>query len=100
MLSLLQEVLKSKPKALVGSDKTEIAFKQAKQALANTAMLSCPSPGASLMITTDASDTAVRAVLEQLMPSGPQPIEVFSKKVNAAQAKYSMFDREVRTFYL
>ena len=52
------------------------------------------------MLTTDASDTAVGAVLEQLMPSGPQPIEFFSKKVNAAQAKYSMFEREVLAVYL
>ena len=78
----------------------EEAFKKAKQALANATMLAYPRPGSHLLLTTDASDAAVGAVLEQSTPSGPQPLAFFSKKLTTTQAKYSTFDRELLAIYL
>ena len=57
-----------------------------------------PDPSASIMLTTDASDIAVGAVLSQ----GPlqEPLGFFSKKLSSAEKKYSAFDKELLAVYL
>ena len=53
---------KPRPKILTWSQEMEKAFQEAKDALSNATLLHHPIPGA---LTTDASDTAIGAVLEQ-----------------------------------
>ena len=54
------------------------AFQRAKDAMMEATQLSYPVSGAKLAITTDASDTAIGAVLEQLVKGHWQPLGFFS----------------------
>ena len=76
------------------------AFEQAQQTLSEAVMLVHPQPYAPTCVTTDASNTAVGAVLEQFIEGQWKPISFFSKKLNPAELKYSAFDRELLTAYL
>ena len=49
---------------------------------------------------TDASDTAVGAVLQQFINGQWTPLSYFSKKLTPTEAKYSSFDRELLAVYL
>ena len=96
----LHNALKGKPKKLVWSPETETAFKLTKDALADATMLTYPAPGAQLQLVTDASDTAIGAVLEQLTSHGPAPIAFFSRKLSPTEGRYSTFDRELLAVHL
>ena len=74
------------------------AFSQAKAALSRASMLVHPDPSASLSLTADASDIAVGAVLGQ--GTSQAPLAFFSKKLSAAERKYSAFDKELLALYL
>ena len=85
-----------KSKDIQWSDQCEIAFKEAKAALAGATLLDHPSPFASTVLSVDASDIAVGAELAQFNKVGAQgPIAFFSKTLSPAQKKYSAFDREL-----
>ena len=77
----------------------QLAFDAAKVALSEAVMLVHPQPHAATCITTDASDLAVGAVLEQFIHGQWRPIS-FSKKLSPAELKYSAFDRELLAAYL
>ena len=49
---------------------------------------------------TDASDTAVGAVLQQYVNGTWYPISFFSWKTTPAKTRYSTFDRELLAEYL
>ena len=63
-------------------------------------MLSHPKLAAPTSLATDASDTAVGAVLQQFVDGVWQPISYFSRKLSPAETKYSTFDRELLAIYL
>ena len=63
-------------------------------------MLVYPHPYAATCITTDPSNLAVGAVLEQFINGQWKPISFFSKKLSPAELKYSAFDRELLAAYL
>jgi hypothetical protein len=73
------------------------AVEAAKRAVAEAALLAHPVDGAEICLMVDASDVHVGASLQQrTSPSGPwQPLGFFSKKLEAAQQRYSAFDREL-----
>lgn len=73
---------KGKPKsqALAWTDPTVAAFDATKEALANTSLLSYPQSVASTCLMTDASDTAVGAVLQQHINGSWHPISFFSER--------------------
>ena len=71
-----------------------------KAALADATMLSHPKPGASISLTSDASDQAVGAVLEQYVDGSWQTLAFFSKQLRPPEQKYSPFDRELLALYL
>ena len=75
-------------------------FEKCKEDLANVAVLSHPNPELPLSLCTDASNTAVGAVLQQFENGGLKPIGFFSKKLNQAQQNYSTYDRELLGIYL
>ena len=79
----------------------EIAFDSAKSALASATLLHHPhSTTATTSITVDASDKAVGGQLEQLQTGIWRLIAFFSRKLSAAERKYSAFDRELLAIYL
>ena len=82
-------------KKLVWSRDTSEAFLKAKNALVKATQLSYPVVGAKLAITTDASDTAIGAVLEQLVKGSWQPLGFFSRKLRGPQLRYFAYDREL-----
>ena len=47
------------------------------------------------MVTTDASDAAVGAILEQDFGNGLQPMAFASRKLNDAEMRYSAYEREL-----
>ncbi|RVE65529.1 hypothetical protein OJAV_G00117810 [Oryzias javanicus] len=76
------------------------AFDDAKSALAKAALLAHPDPDAEIALTTDASDIAVGAVVEQCVADTWQPLAFFSRKLQSRERKYSVFDRELLSLYL
>ena len=75
-------------------------FQCSKDALATATYLAHPSATAETCINTDASDTAVGAVLQQRLNGVWTPISFFSRKLHAAETKYSTFDKELLAMYL
>ena len=85
---------------LVWAEEAVAAFTQAKEALASASLLNHPKPSAPTCIVTDASDTAVGAVLQQCIGGVWCPISYFSKKLKPPETRYSTFDRELLAVYL
>jgi cleavage and polyadenylation specificity factor subunit 1 len=77
-----------------------VSFNQSKQALANASLLCHPQADAPTCVITDASNTAVGAVLQQFIGSVWSPIAFFSRKLRPAETRYSTFDRELLAIYL
>ena len=76
------------------------ASEDTKEALAKATCLSYPKPDAPTCLMTDASDTAVGAVLQQYIDNTWHPISFFSRKMKPAETHYSTFDRELLAVYL
>lgn len=102
ILRPLYSALKStKPRhSLTWSDAMNEAFTSSKSALANATLLTHPCPNAPIALTTDASDLAVGAVLEQFVGESWKPLAFFSRQLRHAEEKYSTFDRELLGLYL
>jgi hypothetical protein len=79
----------------------DVAFAGAKQALLSATHLAHPTVGAELSEVVDTLATHVGASLQQQLPGKKdwQPLDFFSKKLEAAQQKYSAFDRELFVCY-
>jgi hypothetical protein len=72
------------------------AFKAARSALAESALLDHPAVAAALSLVTDASASHVGTVLQQKRPGqGWKPLGFFSQKLSATEQRYSAFDREL-----
>ena len=95
LTSPLSDILRGKPKHLQWNDQQQAAFEQTKKALCNAVRLTYQDPKAALRLTTDASNVACGAVLEQIVNGVPMPLAFFSKKLSHQQMKYSTFDREL-----
>jgi len=78
----------------------ETAFEACKKSLSRATRVAHPDPTTDLMLTTDASDTAIGAVLEQVGHKGAQPLAFLSKKLKLVQQKYSPYDRELLAIYV
>jgi cleavage and polyadenylation specificity factor subunit 1 len=70
-------------------------FNECKASLSRAILLAHPHPTAPLALVTDASTTAMGAVLQRVQDVW-QPLAFFSRKVNPAQQKYSAYDRDLR----
>lgn len=81
------------------SDATVLAFEKCKESLANAALLAHPDCSAKLALVTDASNTALGAVLQQFKDGFWQPLAFFSRNLSPAQQKYSPYDRELLAIY-
>ena len=100
ILKPLNSCLTSRGKELPWTPEAAEAFSAIKAALAQATLLSHPQAGAPLSIMTDASDSAVGAVLQQFVGDSWQPISYFSRKLKPSKTRYSTFDRELLAIYL
>ena len=82
------------------NDDAMAAFTTIKEALASATLLFHPKQEAPTSIMTDASSSAVGAVLQQYIDHQWCPIAYFSKKLKPSEIKYSTFDRELLAVYL
>jgi cytoskeleton-associated protein 5 len=89
-----------KKKLLTWSEEMLAAFQLIKDELCAATQLAHPDPQAEISLAVDASDWCVGAVLQQRRGSDWQPLAFYSKKLDAAQHKYSAFDRELLAAYL
>ena len=87
-------------KILEWTHELQLAFEQAKRALASATLLQHPHPEAPLSLSVDASDVAVGAVLEQWVTGQWKPLAFFSRKLRKPETKYSAFDRELLAVHL
>jgi cleavage and polyadenylation specificity factor subunit 1 len=81
------------------TDDRDRAFKACKESLALAALLAHPHPTVPLALETDASTTAMGAVLQQRVRDCWQPLAFFSRKLSPTQQKYSAYDRELLAIY-
>lgn len=82
---------------LTWTDESRKSFDACREALAHTAH---PFSNAPLRLSTDASNVAVGAVLEQKVRDQWQPLGFFSRKLSDAQSRYSTYDRELLAAFL
>jgi hypothetical protein len=75
------------------------AIRAVKDRLCSATKLAHPDPAAEISLAVDASDWCVGAVLQQKEGSAWRPLAFYSKKLDAAQHKYSAFDRELLAAY-
>ena len=87
--------VKPRPKELEWTSELDLAFQTAKRLLAEATLLHHPVPGARTVLTTDASDIAIGAVLEQQIAEHWQPLAFFSRQLNKAERNYATIDREL-----
>ncbi len=100
LMKPLHSLLKGKTHKVTWTDHALSAFNKTKETLANVSLLAYPKPDAPTCLMTDASDTAVGAVLQQKGNDVWQPISFFSRKMTPAETRYSTFDRELLAIYL
>ena len=94
-MDALFEALVNKPKTLKWTTELESSFQATKEALAKAALLRHPRPNAQLALTTDASNVAMGAVLEQRGPNGWEPLAFYSSRLRGKQREWPPFDREL-----
>ena len=73
----------------------ERSFLAMKIALATAPVLRLPDFDHQFVVTTDASDVAIRAILQQDVGMGLQPIAFASRKLQQAEVRYSAYEREL-----
>jgi hypothetical protein len=94
-LQPLTDAFRGAPKTLEWPPTAATAFGVAKAALAAAVPLAHPAPTAVLSLATDASNTHVGGVLQQLNGGSWQPLAFYSKKLSEVGTRYSTFDREL-----
>ncbi|KMQ86146.1 pol polyprotein [Lasius niger] len=99
LYSLATGTKKKDRRPIQWDNSTRQAFQQCKDQLANAALLAHPTENAPLILSTDASDKAIGAVLEQVSQGHRQPLAFFSRKLNKTQVAYSAYDRELLAMY-
>lgn len=82
------------------TEELDQAFTSCRESLARATLLAHPDPTARITVTTDASDTAIGAVIQQRKGQEEQPLAFLSKKLNRAQRNYSPYDRELLAIYV
>ena len=84
-----------KSRTLVWTDRMVQAFKDTKDALAKQTLLHHPVKDAPIALTSDASDLAIGAVLEQRVKNQWQPLAFFSRQFKKSELNYAPFDKEL-----
>ena len=71
------------------------AFEQLKMSLTTAPVLALPDPSKPFLVTTDASDYAIGAILSQDQGKGEQPIAYESRKMTPAELNYPVHEKEL-----
>ena len=100
LLLPLTQLLQGNPKTISMTPQASEAFSSAKKALADVTLLTHPSPTAKLVLSTDASASAIGASLQQQIGDDLRPLGFFSRKLTATETRYSTFSRELLAIYL
>lgn len=98
--SYLKASTKNDKRPVPWTVQTEEAFAKSKSILANAVLLNFIALNAPLRLTTDASNVAVGAHLDQFSKGIWSPLAFFSSKLNSSQLNYSTYDRELLAIYL
>ena len=96
----LTSALSGTPKSFVWTPSMQQAFQSVKEAVCDAVVLEHPVPGARLSLAVNASATHVGAVFQHFRKGSWAPLSFFSRKLSAAEVKYSAFDRELLGIYL
>ena len=76
-------------------DNAEKAFNRLKTAMVTAPVLQLPDFDREFVVTTDASEIWVGAILQQNFVYGLQPVCYESRKLNPAETRYSAYEREL-----
>ena len=76
------------------------SFETAKEPFHLTTMLHLPVQGTLTILTSDASDNAIGAVLEQKTGHSWKPLAYFSRTLKKPEQKYATFDHELSHYPL
>ena len=96
----LTDATKGPDKKFKWTTECQEAFKNTKEALAVATLLVHPQPNSPTCLSTDASDIAVGAALEQFIDGQWKPNAFCSRKLRPPETRYSTFDRELLAIYL
>ena len=84
-----------KDKDFEWSEAQQKAFEELKEKLTSAPVLALPDPTKPFVVTTDASDFAIGAVLSQDQGHGDQPVAFESRKMSAAELNYPVHEKEL-----
>ncbi|GBG59767.1 hypothetical protein CBR_g54870 [Chara braunii] len=87
--------LTSKNVAYAWCEKCETAFQALKEALVSRFVLSIADPNLTFVVTTDASQFGIGAVLQQDDGDGLHPLEYYSKRMPSHKVATSTYMREL-----
>ena len=90
----LRSLLRKDSQGFVWTEEMSLALEDVKSAILNSTALAPYDPKLQTIVTTDASDVGVGAVLSQIHPEGERVVAFASSTLNAAQRRYSVTDRE------
>jgi len=76
-------------------EQQQAAFEALKAALSSEQVLAYPNFDSQFILTTDASQTAVAAILSQTQDGVERPISFASRKLNPAESRYSASELEM-----
>ena len=77
------------------SDRVTKSVEDCKRVLSTAPILKFPNFGRPFVVTTDASQEALGAVLSQIDEEGDRPIAFASRKLTPAERRYSTIEREL-----
>lgn len=80
---------------MVWTTDAEGAFENMKHALCEAALLAHPSEQFPLVLTSDATDEAIGAALQQSRSGQLEPIAFFSRRLSDTERRYSTYNREL-----
>jgi len=96
----LKQSKKNDRRPIQWTTEAEKVFETCKKELADATLLTHPRMNTILALTTDASDNALGAVLEQKEVNNSwAPLAYFSKQLSKAQKNYSTYDRELLAIF-
>ena len=87
--------LTRKDEKFVWTDSQQLAFDDLKAALTSESVLAHPRFDQQFILSTDASDYAISAILSQLQNGKERPISFASRMLNAAERNYSTTQKEL-----
>ena len=91
-----EETKKGSKKALVWNEESNRAFEGMKQALPSAVGLHLVDPARGFVLRTDASDYAIRAVLEQVLDGGRNmPVAFWGRVLEGQRRTWARREKEV-----